>query len=257
MVEEKSQSLSRVVKILDSFSLEKPVLGVREVARTIHLSTSVTGRLMIAMKEMGILSQNSTTKLYSIGTRPLVWAGVYLANCDVRSIALPYMEELHQITRETISLYILDGNERVCVERLESTQNVRIVARIGRRLPLYAGSAGKAFLAFLPSERQEEILNTIELKPFTTNTIVAKQSLLDELNKIHIQGYSVSHGEWMAEASGIAAPIFDRNSQVAAVITISGPSQRFTDETIQNCIALVKDVAEKLSGALGFRNLGA
>jgi IclR family transcriptional regulator, KDG regulon repressor len=254
MYEEKSQSLSRVVKILDSFSIEKPELGVREVARTINLSTSVTGRLMIAMKEMGILSQNSSTKLYSVGTRPLVWAGVFLANCDVRSIALPYMEELHQITRETISLYILDGNERVCVERLESTQNVRIVARIGRRLPLYAGSAGKAFLAYLSAARQEEIINSIELIPYTPNTIVDKNQLMQELEKIHHQGYSVSHGEWMAEASGVAAPVFDRNSQVTAVITISGPSQRFGEETMKSCIALVVDVAEKLSNALGFRN---
>ncbi len=253
MNNEKSQTLTRVVKILDSFSQTKPELGVREVARLIDLSTSATGRLMLAMKEMGILIQNPSTKTYAIGSRPLAWAGVYLANCDIRSIALPYMEELHRITQETISLYILDGNERVCVERLESPQNVRIVARIGRRLPLYAGSAGKVFLAYLPPRKIDEILASLDLVPFTPNTIVDREKLCRELELIRAQGYAVSHGEWMAEASGVAAPVFDRDNQVAAVITISGPSQRFGSDTIARSIQLLTDTTMKLSQTLGHR----
>jgi IclR family transcriptional regulator, KDG regulon repressor len=253
MKPDKAQTLNRAVNILDCFSLESPELGVREVARLIGLSTSATGRLMLAMKDLRILNQNPSTKMYSVGARSLAWAGIYLSTCDIRVVAMPYMEELHQSTRETISLYILDGDERVCVERLESPQNVRIVARIGRRLPLYAGSAGKAFLAFLPDARREEILQSLILEPFTSNTIVEKDSLRSQLAGIREQGYAVSHGEWTPEATGLAAPIFGQRDELTAVVTISGPSQRFNDTVVAEYSRLIKQAAQKISSAMGSR----
>ncbi len=253
MKPDKAQTLNKAVKILDCFSPERPDIGVREVARLVEMSSSAAGRLMLAMKELGILIQNPTTKNYSIGARPLAWAGVYLSTCDIRSVAMPYMEELHRSTQETISLYILDGNERVCIERLESPQNVRIVARIGRRLPLYAGSAGKVFLAFLPESQREEILAAETLTPFTANTIVDKKLLRAELAKIQENGWAVSHGEWMAEASGVAAPIFGRNEEVVGVITISGPTQRFHEDMIRTYCQILTRSATLISQAMGSR----
>lgn len=253
MKPDKAQTLIKAVKILDCFSPERPEIGVREVARLVEMSSSAAGRLMLAMKELGILIQNPATKNYSIGWRPLAWAGVYLSTCDIRSVAMPYMEDLHRTTQETISLYILDGNERVCIERLESPQNVRIVARIGRRLPLYAGSAGKVFLAFLPESQREEILASETFTPFTANTITDKEKLIEGLIKIRENGWAVSHGEWMAEASGVAAPIFGRNEEVVGVITISGPTQRFHDEMIRTYSEILTRSAGQISTAMGSR----
>jgi IclR family KDG regulon transcriptional repressor len=250
---EKNQTLERAVKILDCFTRERPELGVREVARRLGFSTSATGRLMMAMRQMGMLSQNPATKSYSLGPRVLTWAGTYLSTSDIRNTALPFLEELHQRTQETISLYILDGCERVCIERLESTQNVRFVApRIGRHLPLHAGSAGKVLLAFLPAERRDEILATSGLRPLTEKTIVDLPVLRAELEAIRRDGYAISYGEWILDASGVAAPIFDRNGDIIAAITISGPGQRFTGNTLSTYIASIVETAALISKELGF-----
>jgi DNA-binding IclR family transcriptional regulator len=160
---------------------------------------------------------------------------------------------MHASTQETISLYVLDGNDRVCIERLESPQNVRIVARLGRRLPLYAGSAGKVFLAFLPTKRCEEILASTVLVPLTSKTIVNLPTLRSELENIRQQGYAVSRGEWLLDASGVAAPIFDQSGDVTAVLAISGPGQRFADDVIARYAQVVTRQALVISLALGFR----
>jgi IclR family KDG regulon transcriptional repressor len=253
MQTDKAQTLHRVIAIMDCFTLEHPVLGVREVARLVHLSSSTSGRLMASLKNLGFLSQNPQTHNYSLGARVLTWAGVYSATLDIRVTALGAIEELHRATRETISLYILEGDERVCVERMESPENVRIVARLGRRLPLYAGSAGKVFLAFLPEQRREEILATVPLVPLTPNTIVEPMALRRELECIRTQGYAVSRGEWTQDASGVAAPIFDITGSIAAALTISGPSQRFTREAFAKYIPEVTQVAGIISRDLGYR----
>lgn len=252
MTGSKIQTLERMVSILDCFSLDKPALGVREVARKTTLSPSTTGRIMAYMKEMGILNQDPETHLYMMGSKVLAWAGIYMATSDVRTIALPVMVRLQEQTRETISLYILEGSERVCVERLESPETVRIVARVGRRIPLYAGSAGKVFLAFMPENRREMILRDIELIPMTEQTITDMDALRDNLDQIREKGYAVSRGEWIIDASGTAAPIFDQRGLITAAISISGPGQRFTDEKIKEIADLLVKETAQISFELGY-----
>jgi IclR family transcriptional regulator, KDG regulon repressor len=249
----KSTTIQRAVALLDCFSHDQPELGVREIARKVGLSSSTTGRLLVQLKELGLLSQNPNTHAYSLGGRVLAWAGVYTSTMDVRNQALPCMHELHSTTQETISLYIMEDNERVCVERIESPQNVRIIARIGRRLPLYAGSAGKVFLAYLPPERRQEILDSTDFEPFTPNTLVDRAALEEEIEKILGLGYGVSCGEWVSDASGVAAPIFDQRKEIIAVLTISGPTQRFNQEKIGQYVEEVTRVAGQISAEFGYR----
>jgi IclR family transcriptional regulator, KDG regulon repressor len=253
MPSDQVQTLSRVVDLLDCFSLERPELGVREIARMVNLSSSTAGRLLAALKEAGILSQNPVTHAYMLGSKVLFWAGIYTNTLDVRMKALESLHDLHRETEETISLYVLDGNDRVCVERIESPHNVRIVARIGRRLPLHAGSAGKVLLAHLPFARQEEIIRSNSLTALTPHTIVNPDELRSELAKIRQDGYAISRGEWLMDASGVAAPIFDYGGGVVAAVTISGPGQRFTDEAFARYIPMILTVARQISSEMGYR----
>jgi IclR family transcriptional regulator, KDG regulon repressor len=252
MAENKIQTLDRSVAILDCFKLDKPALGVREVARQTQLSPSTVGRMMGYMKEHGILNQDPETLQYMMGSKVLEWAGIYTVTSDIRSISLPVMVRLQEKTRETVSLYVLEDNERVCVERLESPETVRIVARVGRRIPLYAGSAGKVFLAFLPEEHRESIFSNLDLKPITERTITDVRKLRTELEQIKKLGYAVSKGEWVIDASGVAAPIFDQRGSIIAAMTISGPTQRFTNPVIKEIAALVLEEAKKISFELGY-----
>ncbi len=253
MPTESSQTLSRATAILDCFSQEKSELGVREIARMVDLSSSATGRLLAAMKELGILSQNPDTRAYSLGARVLTWAGTYNALIDVRNRALPAIQELHDTTRESISLYILDGNERLCIERLESPQTVRIITRVGRRLPLYAGSAGKAMLAFFSPRQLDDYFKNTVMAPLTPRTIIDPRALRCELEKVREAGYAVSYGEWIEDAAGVAAPILGQNGVIVAALSISGPIQRFNEENVQVYSEAAKRVAAQISESMGYR----
>jgi DNA-binding IclR family transcriptional regulator len=251
MADTKNTLLTHTITLLDCFSLEQPELGVREAARLTGLSTSTAGRLMASLKEMRLLQQNPDTRAYRLGTRVLEWAGVVSATLDIRTKALPYMGELHRKTHETISLYVPEGNERLCVERLESIYHVRIVSWVGRRLPLHAGSAGKVILAFMPEDQREALITSMELKPFTEKTITDLAQLRAALVETRRQGYAVSHGEWVLEASGVAAAILDHQQNVIAALCISGPSQRFGEDRLPLFIEEITQAALQVSREIG------
>jgi DNA-binding IclR family transcriptional regulator len=162
------------------------------------------------------------------------------------------MEELHKVTEETISLYIPDGDARVCIERLESPQMVRMVARVGERMPFYAGASGKALLAFLPPEQQKTILKNVPLERLTTSTIQDPKVLLHELALIQERGYAFSQGERVEGASSVAAPIFNATGKVIGAINISGPSTRFSKQKIQEYAALLVQATGHISKAMGY-----
>jgi len=224
---------------------------VREAARITGLTTSTTGRLMTSLKEMGLLQQNPNTRAYRLGTRVLEWAGVVSSTLDIRTKALPYMNDLHRKTHETISLYIPEGSDRLCVERIESSYHVRIVSWVGRRLPLHAGSAGKAILAFMPADQREALLNSMELIPCTDKTIVDPHDLRSAIEEVRRLGYAVSHGEWVLEASGVAAAILNSHAEVVAALCISGPSQRFGDDRLPLFIEEITLAAGRVSKEIG------
>jgi len=235
-----SSTLVNAVRLMDCFTKDEHFLGVREAARMTGISSSTTGRVLASLKELGLLVQDVETRQYALAGKVLAWAEVYTATLDVRRVALPYIYDLQRLTGETISLYILEGKERVCVERLESEQNVRVVARVGRYIPLHAGSAGKLFLAYMTEDQRKEVLETEERKAFTPMTITDPDQLLMECGLIVERGYAISHGEWTSDASGVAAPIFNQRGEMIAAMTISGPTQRFTSDKVdqfsQNCV---------------------
>lgn len=251
-MKETSKTLQRAVQLMDCFTRETPQLGVREAARCCNLASSTAGRLLASLRDLGLLVQNPETKQYALAGKILSWAEVYSSSVDVRTLAQPYIFDLQRATGETISLYIMEGNQRVCVERLESEQNVRVVARVGRRLPLHAGSAGKLFLAYLDDEQRQTLLEETPLESFTPYTITDPEELHRQAVIIRQKGYSISHGEWTIDASGIAAPIFNQRSKIVAALTISGPSARFDDLHVDRFANSAVRTASHISRLLGY-----
>ena len=246
-----TQSIMRAVAILDCFSLDHPELGVREIARQLHLSTSTVGRLLITLRSAGILSQDPTTRRYVMGPKILQWSSIYLSRLDLANEAAPALAELHRLTSETVSVYMLDANERVCIARIESPERVRVVVRVGERMPLHAGSAGKALLAFMPSEAVAQILGK-PLERMTPNTIINRKTLTQELETVRKCGYAISHGERFQDALGLAAPIFNADGKVIAALNVAGPVMRFDDAAVAKYAPKIIRLANQVSQALGY-----
>ena len=246
-----SQTLLRAISIVDCFSHERPELGVREIARRLNLASSTVGRLLGTLQKAGLVTQSPQMRKYMLGPRVLTWAGRYTGFEGMRAVALPILDGLRQATRELTTLYVVDGDERVCVERLEGPQNIRAVVGLGERLPLYAGAGGKVLLAFLPPERRRATLARLVLARYTDKTIRNRARLERELQAIRRQGYATSVAERFAGATAVAAPVRGADGGVIAAINVSGPSDRFRGPRQARCVRLVTRAALALSRAMG------
>ena len=252
---QQAQTLVRALAILDCFDADHACLGVRDMARQLHMSRSTVGRLLVTLRSAGVLRQDPVTRSYMMGPKVLAWSTVYTGGLDIRDWARPALEELHRATRETISLYLLDGDERICVDRIESQERLRMTTHVGDRLPLHIEASGKIFLAFLPPAQRKEILARASKGPSASGKRSSRQALQDELKKIQAQGYAVSHGESTAGASCVSAPVFDGTGKPMAAITISGPTVRMTDDKVSEYASRVMATAKEVSQAMGLKGV--
>ncbi len=241
----------RAITILDCFCPETPELGVRDIARRLDLPASTVGRLLLTLHTAGILAQDPTSRRYRIGPKVLQWSSVYISRLDLANEARPMLEELHRLTRETVSVYVLDGTERVCLQRIESPERLRVVVRPGERMPLHAGSAGKAILAFMPPDTLDRILAG-PLEKMAAGTLTNRKQLLKDLQLVRKRGYATSYSARFQDVIGLAAPIFNQSGQVIASLNVAGPNMRFTDASVDKFAPKIMQLAARISQALGY-----
>lgn len=246
-----TQSIHRAVAILDCFQDNQPELGVREIARQLELHPSTVGRMLTTLTSLEILVQDKDTHRYRMGSKVLKWGTVYMGNMDLRAIARSHMQELHRATEETVSLDIPDGSTRLCVERIESPQQLRWVKKLGEKMPFYASASGRALLAFMTPTERKVILSTMSIEHLTPHTTTNLKVFEQELELTRKRGYAVSEGERVEGVSCVAAPVFDATEKIIGAVTISGPSTRFSKQKIQGYAELLLRTTEQISAAMG------
>jgi len=233
------RAIERALDILDCFAPGRLELSLTDIANRIDLAMSTTSRIVATLEKRNYLARNAGTQKYSLGSRIAQIGALGLTNMELRKVALPFMHELNSVYNEGVSLYVVQGDERICVERVESTLPLRRVINVGDRHLLTRGAAGRVLLAYLPKERRDSLLAK---DPFTTEEALAE---------LRHGGYTVSLGEREEGVTSIAAPIQDAKCEVVAALAMSGPSVRFEGPGFSDKIAKVKKAAELISKALG------
>ncbi len=245
-------TVTRAMDLLNCFSYENPEWSLSDLSRKLKQPKSVVFRLLSTLKEGDFIEQNSRTKKYHLGIAIFHLGAVAESQMDLRKKAYGLMLSLAEATSETVLLTVLDHDSSVCVEKIDSTQRVKVMAEIGRRLELYAGAPHKMLLAYFSQEDLQRVLPK-KLKAFGPNSIQDKKILKEQLALIRKRGYAISREERSPGIGSVSAPIRDRNSRVIASLSLAIPINRFTSDRIPQLIDLVQAHAEQLSKKLGYR----
>jgi DNA-binding IclR family transcriptional regulator len=227
------------------------VLGVTEIGRQLGLRKGTVHRLLAILAQQGMIARDAATQRYRLGYKVFHLGAQFARQYHVRDVALPVMRRLWQQTGETATLTLRIGDQRMYLEQIESAEEMRVTVDIGKPLPLYCGSAGKVFLAWMAEDELDRVLGPGPLPPLTPNTIVDRKQLEADLARIRARGFSMSKGERVAGVNGVNAPIRDSTGLVVAAVGVSGPALRFDVERVLDVAPLVTLAATGISELLG------
>ena len=244
---------ARLFAIADAFAKPSPAtaLSLSAIAERAGLPLSTTHRLVAEWVAWGGLTRLDDGR-YSLGMR--LWElGVQTPTArNLRTIALPYLEDLFESSREHVHLAILDGHDALYLEKLSGHSAVHIISRVGGRLPLHSTGVGLVLLAFAPTDVIQSYLAT-SLQRFLPQTVTSPDELRKRLAGIRANGVALMSEEMTSGSSSVAAPIRDRTGHVvAAVSTVT----RTADRPSPDQEHAVRVAAHGISRALGYRRAG-
>ncbi len=245
-------ALQRGLRLLHLFSESPQGLTAKQVADHSRLPVSTVHRFLANLEGAGFLNY-SDNSVYHLGIACFAIGQSALAQLDIRRVSLPYLQELNRLTRETIHLTVRHGLSAVYVEKLDSTEQLRIFSRIGAAVPLYCTAVGKIMLAYLPNEERSRVLSQLTLKRQTPNTVGNLQQLEAELYRIRKNGYACDLEEHELHIRCVAAPIWDHTGLVNASLSVTAPAVRMPVSRLRQLAPLIQSAGQQISRELGYQ----
>jgi IclR family transcriptional regulator, KDG regulon repressor len=252
------QSVERTFDVLEALAAARQPIPISELSQKLGLHISTAHRLLGTLIERGYARQDEASGRYGIGSRLMELAGGLSEQVDLRQEAHPFLEQLASQVGETANLSVRSGNNLVYIDQVQSARLVRMFTRVGSSAPLYCTGSGKLFLAYsgnFETDLNRFLLET-RLEPHTPATITTPQALREELKRIRERGYSFDNEEMEEGVVCVAAPVFDRENQLVAAISVSGPIGRMLSNDSRRIIEPVRQSAAQVSRSLGYRPPG-
>ncbi|HSV57108.1 MAG TPA: IclR family transcriptional regulator C-terminal domain-containing protein [Magnetospirillaceae bacterium] len=247
------QAVGKAVSILEHLACCGES-GVSDLARAIGGQKSTVFRLLATLKDTGYILQDPETERYYLSLKLFRIGSGAIRRLDIDKAALTVVGRLAKMTSETVHLCILDSDQVLYLHKIESTYSLKVAmaSRIGGLTPLYCTGVGKTLLAWQDDDYIRKYLRGADLVRHTERTITDPMALASELQKIRLAGYAYDDEEHELGVRCAAAPIFDMHGQIAAALSVSGPSVRLTDRQMETFRELVKDSAAEISSRLGY-----
>lgn len=213
--------------MLEAVARRKDACGVSELATELEMTKSNVYRLLQTLSAADYVRHDPVGGTYAASVKVLELGLLVGSHIDEREVAQPILSEIVARTEENASIGILDGAEVLFIDRVDSPQRLRAVARDGERLPAHLSSCGKVLLAHAGDAALDAIQG--RLAAGTDRPAPDMDDLRRELAAIRDQGHCFSRGEWHPDISSVAVPVVNRRGRVTSALMVSGPTSRVTE----------------------------
>jgi len=242
------QVIERMMTLLDALAASPDPASLKHLASVTELHPSTAHRILAAMTAANFVERQDAGN-YRLGIRLLELGNLVKSRINLREVALPFMQELHETIGEAINLGARHGDKIVYIERTSSGRSlVRVVYLVGERAPLHLTSLGKLFLAADSPQQVRDYAKRTGLPGKTPHSLTTLAALEKELDKVRRHGIADDDEEAEIGLKCVAAPIYDEEGRIVAALSVSAP----TDRHDPAWVAQVRKTATAVSQALGY-----
>jgi DNA-binding IclR family transcriptional regulator len=243
---------SKAGAVLDILEQHKEA-SAADLAAVLGEPLSSVYRLLQSLTTTGWVDRGSRRGAYRLGLSLMTIGGLVEDHLDIRDASLPSLRELVDATNVTSFLCVRRGPRAVCLERIEGYAVQSLAMLLGGSLPLYAGAAPRALLAFLPVAEQSAILKDTSQQLRDDPPRPDDQDIIADIARIRAAGYSVSDGDVTPGIAALGAPVFNHRGEVQGALSLSGlRGQVLNPASVDDTIELLRHSAGKASAALGW-----
>ncbi len=231
-----------LIEILASGKME---YSISELMKKAKLSKGVVYRLLGTLKSSGYVAHNPDSRKYSLTYK---FSRISIAMNERIHVLemIPHMKGLAERFKEMVNLAVLDQGQVVYLHSIEFPHALKLDFKVGTYQPAHCTALGRVLLAYQDLKIRDNFLKKSRLKAYTPKTVTDPEQLANIFQHIREQGYSFVSDEYRPGVCCIAAPIFDREGQLAASLSFSLPTARMEKDLLHKMIASLTSTAEKI-----------
>ena len=240
------QVADRLFLVMEILAETGPVT-LAELCSHLDLNKSTVHRLLSSLIYMEYVKQDSETGKYALSFKLLNLSNKLRSHIDILDTVRPCLRKLSAEIGETVHFVQLDGLDAVYICKEESQQNsIRMVSKVGSRIPLYCSGVGKAMMADMDSTRIQTIWYDSDIKKLTPHTIIDYTQFLEKIKEVSTKGYALDDEENELGVRCIAVSIPDYKGRTKYAFSVSAPIGRMSDERIEELAKIVLEVKEEI-----------
>lgn len=255
---EEEKQISMITKsfeVLELLSKNPYGLTLQEIVTQLQYPKSSLYKIVSNLQDLGYLGREVDSSRYFL-SRKLLTLGVTAFNSsNIIERSKEYMKLLRDEVGESVMIGTLIDDEVVLLEQMTGSLDFVFTLKQGMKFNLYSTAPGKVILAFLDNERQQEILEKLQLEAINEYTITDKSLLKEELDTIRRKGYAADINETVEGVHCIAAPIWDECKNAIACVWTSGPAGRLPKKNIEAIALRIVECGVSISRNIGYRKV--
>lgn len=248
MAPRKRSGLNSGLDILETLADSAVPMTLTAIAQAVEMSKSSVHTLLSTLDQRGYVRRLEDQR-YTIGLQ--AWQiGCVAAPIEMSRVAGPHMTELVNKVGDGAAMAVLDGNETVCIQLVESTRAVRVHDNIGNRCPAWCVSNGISMLAAMSDENVLRLLPE-EFPGHASNSFSNSRQVMEKLHQVRAAGHSVMHRAWREDTSGISLPVRGPGDRVVAALCVALPTFHATDERLAEILGHLTETVAAIEEDFG------
>ena len=180
--QEAARSL-RALLVLDHLARAQHPPTLAQLAQRLDMPKTTLMRLLAAMQRAGYVAATPTENGFVPGPQATSLALATLRACAFTRACRAVLTKLVGTLGETCNLTAPDGDRVVYMERVETSEPLRLFFAVGSHVPMHCTASGKLFLASMNRLERSRVLARLPLTRNTPRTLTDPARLEAELER--------------------------------------------------------------------------
>ena len=238
----------RLLALLEFITTRDQLFTLQSLVEQTGIPKPTLHRMLQQLEGADLLMRQSDGKHYGTGSRMRRFAEDVLLNDTRHGARHAVLRRLGQAVGESCNITSLSGGEVIYLDRVETTEPLRIHLGPGSRVPAHASASGKMIVSqFGPAQRQR-ILPEGGLEACTRHTTTDPALLEDELRQVRAQGYALDREEFLDGLVCIAVLVPSGAGRSNLCVAVQAPVVRKTADDLVGLLPLLREAADALAG---------
>ena len=241
----------RVPMLLEQMARARHPQTLSQLALRLRIPKTSLMRILASLAEAGYVLKLPDHRGYVLGPRAARLTLTFLATQEFSRSARAVLADVVRATGETCNLNALEGQQMRYLERVETTQRLRLTMAAGDLVPLHCTASGKLALGMMTPQRRERVLRNLAMHRYTPQTITDRQALEQELASVAKDPIGVDREEFVQGMVAVAVPVLNDKGAMIAALACHGPTARISMADLHKHLPLMRRAAGDAARVLG------